>query len=155
MPRADARTRLVPWMAMLAAAAISAGDARADARVALTVNTAGFKGTKGQALVAIFDSKDAWPKLEKALRIEKVKPVKESLSVTFSDLPPGEYAVEVIHDENENGKLDMRWLPYPRPAEGAGVSNDAAATIGPPSWGDARFRIGAGGGVITIHMRYW
>jgi uncharacterized protein (DUF2141 family) len=152
--RPPARLAL-PWIVALGIAALAASDARADGKVALTVSAVGFKGTKGQALVAIFESKDAWPKLEKALRIERIKPVKDSLAMTLSDLPPGDYAVEVIHDENENGKLDMRWLPYPHPAEGAGASNDAAATIGPPSWGDARFRVGAGGGAITIHMRYW
>ena len=154
--RCGAKTRILAWIAVLGVAALAAGDARADGKVALTVNTVGFKGAKGQALVALFDSRDAWPKLDKALRLEKVKPIKDgAVSFTFGDLSPGEYAVEVIHDENENGKLDMRWLPFPRPAEGAACSNDAVATVGPPSWSDARFKMGAGGGVITLHMRYW
>ena len=143
-------------VAVLGVALLATADVRADAGVALTINAVGFKGTKGQALVAIFDSKEAWPKLDKALRLEKIKPIKDdTVTLTLRELPPGEYAVEVIHDENENGKLDMRWLPYPRPAEGAGVSNDATATVGPPSYSDARFRLGAGGGAITLHMRYW
>jgi uncharacterized protein (DUF2141 family) len=144
------------WLALIGVAAMAAGDARADARVKLTVNAVDFRGAKGQALVALFDSKDAWPKLERAVRLEKIKPIKDGVvSVTWSDLPTGEYAVSVIHDENENGKLDMRWLPYPRPAEGAGASNDAPATVGPPSYSDARFRLSDKGGLLTIHMRYW
>lgn len=142
---------------VLAGMAGDTRDARADGpKVSLTVTTLGFRNTTGQAIVAVFDAKDGWPKLEKALRLEKVK-IKDaaSLAVTFKDLPVGSYAVEVIHDENENGKLDMRWLPYPKPIEGAGVSNDAEATMGPPSWSDARFKLSDKGGAITIHMRYW
>ena len=144
------------WLAVLGVATMATADARAGGNVALTVNAVGFKGAKGQALVALYDSGDTWLKHDRALRLEKIKPIKDgSVTLTFRDLPPGDYAVEVIHDENENGKLDMRWLPYPHPAEGAGASNDAAATLGPPSYADARFRLGVAGGAITIHMRYW
>lgn len=132
------------------------GDAQAGGeKVSLTVSALDFRNTKGQAIVAVFDSKDAWPKIDKALKVEKVKLDKATLDVTFRDLPPGTYAVEVIHDENENGKLDMRWLPYPKPVEGAGASNDAPASVGPPSWSDARFKLTDKGGAITIHLRYW
>lgn len=147
------------WIGALAAVAIftvSAGFAQADGeKVSLTVTSAGFRNTKGQAIVALFDAKDGWPKLDKALRVEKVKLKEASLAVTFRDLPPGTYAVEVIHDENENGKLDMRWLPFPKPIEGAGASNDAAATVGPPSWSDARFKLSDKGGNIKITVKYW
>jgi uncharacterized protein (DUF2141 family) len=131
-------------------------EARAGGeKVSLSVSTVGFRNTKGRAIVAVFDNKDGWPKIENALRVEKVKLDKATLDVTFRDLPPGTYAVEVIHDENDNGKLDMRWLPYPKPIEGAGASNDAPASMGPPSWSDARFKLTEKGGAITIHMRYW
>ncbi len=124
-------------------------------RVSLSVSAVDFRNTRGQAIVAVFDDKDGWPKIDKALRVEKVKLDKATMDVTFRDLPPGTYAVEVIHDENENGKLDMRWLPYPKPAEGAGASNDAQASLGPPSWSDARFKLTEKGGAITIHLHYW
>jgi uncharacterized protein (DUF2141 family) len=136
--------------------AAQAGDASAQsAKVSLTVSTVGFRNTTGQAIVAVFDAKDGWPKLDRALRLEKVKLAAPKVDVTFRDLAPGIYAVEVIHDENENGKLDMRWLPYPKPIEGAAASNDAPATLGPPSWSDARFKMSDKGAAITVHMRYW
>lgn len=124
-------------------------------KVSLSVSAVDFCNAKGQAIIAVFDSKEGWPKLERAIRVEKIKLEKVTVDVTFRDLPPGTYAVEVIHDENENGKLDMRWLPYPKPTEGAGASNDAPASIGPPSWSDARFKLSEKGGAITIHLRYW
>ena len=131
-------------------------DARAEApKVNLVVSTVGFHNSTGQALVAVFDSKDSWPKLDRALRLEKVKLTGGKLDVTFRDLPPGIYAVEVIHDENSNGKLDMRWLPYPKPKEGAGASNGAQPGMGPPAWSDARFRLTDKGGFVPIEVKYW
>ncbi|APR80723.1 Hypothetical protein A7982_06070 [Minicystis rosea] len=137
-------------LTVLGVEARAAGD-----KVSLSVRALDFRNTKGRAIVAVFNDKDGWPKIEKAIRVEKVGLDKSTLDVTFRDLPPGTYAVEVIHDENDNGKLDMRWLPYPKPIEGAGASNDAPASLGPPSWADARFRLTDKGGAIAIHVRYW
>jgi uncharacterized protein (DUF2141 family) len=55
----------------------------------------------------------------------------------FVDIPPGTYALAVIHDENRNGKLDTNWLGVP--TEGYGFSNDAKAILGPPSFSVASF----------------
>ena len=148
--------RILGALAGVLLAGQATDEARADgAKASLTVGIVGFRNTTGQALVALFDAKESWPKLDRALRLEKVKLTGSKLDLTLRDLPPGTYAVSVVHDENENGKLDMRWLPYPKPKEGVGASNDAAATIGPPAWADARFRLGDKGGAITIHMRYY
>ena len=55
----------------------------------------------------------------------------------FADIPPGTYALAVIHDENSNGKLDTNWLGIP--TEGYGFSNDAKALLGAPSFAAASF----------------
>lgn len=122
--------------------------------VNLQVTATDFKNTKGQAIFALYDSKGAWLKLEKALRVVKVPISGGSVDFTFKDVPAGVYAVSVIHDENSNGKLDMHWFPVPGPDEGAGVSNDATATIGPPSYNDSKFRLTDAGGRIRLKIRY-
>jgi uncharacterized protein (DUF2141 family) len=43
-----------------------------------------------------------------------------SSSVTFKNLPKGKYAVNILHDENENGEIDKGWI---MPIEGIGFSN--------------------------------
>ncbi|MDI1353782.1 MAG: DUF2141 domain-containing protein [bacterium] len=40
--------------------------------------------------------------------------------VTFSNLPQGRYAVNILHDENENGEIDKGFI---LPIEGIGFSN--------------------------------
>jgi uncharacterized protein (DUF2141 family) len=125
-----------------------------NAKTTLSVSAEGFKNTKGQAIIAVYSSKETWLQLEKAIRLQKVKPVKTEINVKFEDLVPGTYAVGVIHDENENGKLDMRYFPFPRPREGAGVSNDARKNMGPPSWDDSKFTLSSAGTAINIKIRY-
>jgi uncharacterized protein (DUF2141 family) len=43
-----------------------------------------------------------------------------SSSITFKDLPRGVYAVNILHDEDSNGKIDKGLL---LPKEGIGFSN--------------------------------
>lgn len=48
----------------------------------------------------------------------------------FKNLPVGEYAVRVYHDENNNGQLDKG--VFGQPTEGWGVSNDARGFMSAP-----------------------
>lgn len=43
-------------------------------------------------------------------------------TLTFNDLPAGTYAISILHDENENGKIDKKFI-LPIPSEGVGISN--------------------------------
>lgn len=53
-----------------------------------------------------------------------------SAKLTFRDVPPGRYAVALVHDENGNGELDKNLLGMPK--EGVGASNHHKR--GRPSW---------------------
>lgn len=122
--------------------------------VRLEVQIGGFKTADGEALIGLFVDDETWLKYAKALRVVKV-PIKDGQAqTTFEGLEPGVYGVSVIHDQNRNGKMDMAWLPYPHPAEGAGASNNPTALIGPPSWEDSRVRVGAQGGRTVITLQY-
>src|SRR5690348_7704035 len=54
-----------------------------------------------------------------------------SLTAVFTELPPGRYAVIVVHDENDDGRLDANALGVP--TEGYAFSNDARGFLGAPS----------------------
>ncbi len=58
-------------------------------------------------------------------------------TVTVLGVPPGEYAVQAFHDENDNNDIDRGIFGIPR--EGVGFSRDARILFGPPSWRDAVF----------------
>jgi uncharacterized protein (DUF2141 family) len=78
-----------------------------------------------------------------------------TVSYTFPDVPPGEYAVFVFHDENNNGILDTGLLK--RPLEARGYSevlpddvNPVASTI---KFQQAHFNL-TGAKTMTIGLRY-
>ena len=69
---------------------------------------------------------------------------------TFENIPFGEYAVKVIHDENIDNNLDTNWLGIPK--EAFGFSNNARARFGPPDFKDAMFKINKSEITITINL---
>jgi len=72
--------------------------------------------------------------------------------VTVTGVPPGTYAVQVVHDENDNRTLDR---PGFLPTEGMGFSRDAPMRFGPPQWRDASFVLEDPGATVRLTMRYF
>ena len=56
----------------------------------------------------------------------------------FAELPFGDYAIKVFHDEDADGDLDTNFLGIP--VEDYGFSNNVSGLFGPPGWEAARFR---------------
>ena len=62
-----------------------------------------------------------------------------SATFTFSELPKGTYAVNVLHDENENGKIDKGFI---LPIEGIGFSNyESVGLTNRPKFSNASFEL--------------
>lgn len=72
-------------------------------------------------------------------------------NVVFEGLPHGDYAVAVIHDENNNKKLDT-FLGIPK--EGFGFSRNPAIYFGAPRFAAARFTIDGDSKAEAITMLY-
>jgi uncharacterized protein (DUF2141 family) len=108
----------------------------------------------GNLIVSLYDGKENWLKTERA-RITEIVPIEGDSSVVALKGVPYDniYAVAVIHDKNRNGKLDMRRFPWPKPKEGAGISNNRFS-FGPPDYRDARIELSDPVLKIRIGMRY-
>ena len=78
--------------------------------------------------------------------------VADTRSVRFANLPSGDYAIAILHDENGNSRLD-RFAGIPR--EGIGFSRNPRFSFGPPRFSSARFRLSNRGDVQRIRMRYF
>jgi uncharacterized protein (DUF2141 family) len=72
-------------------------------------------------------------------------------SLHFDGLPPGGYALAVIHDENGNKKLDT-FAGIPR--EGFGFSRNPPISFGPPRFAAARFTLTGDADRQQVRMRY-
>ena len=128
------------------------GDGK-PAGVPLTIRVSELKNSRGRVAIALFASADDFPDQKKALAGKLTRIENGRAAVTFSDVRPGVYAVAVLHDENENDKMDFNFLGMP--LEGYGFSNDAAATFGPPSFEAAAFKLSPRASFIPIKIRYF
>ena len=69
----------------------------------------------------------------------------------FPELPAGQYAVTLFHDENRNQRLDML-MGMPR--EGFGFSGNPRIRFGAPKFKDVTITVPPGQTVQTVRMQY-
>ncbi|UJH92023.1 DUF2141 domain-containing protein [Antarcticibacterium sp. 1MA-6-2] len=60
-------------------------------------------------------------------------------TVTFENIGPGFYGITVVHDENDNSRMDFDSSGMP--TENYGISNNKINPYGPPVWSDAKFEV--------------
>ena len=98
----------------------------------LEVVVSGVTSSEGNVLVALYREASSFPKFEKVFRVGKAPAETGDTKVVLEDLPAGEYALAVFHDENRNDALDKNWLGLPK--EDYGFSMARTKTFGPPSF---------------------
>ena len=113
-----------------------------------------IRNSNGPVACALFESPDGFPTeyLHFATNIMVIKVRDKQARCDFLDIPPGTYALVVVHDENMNSKLDTNWLGVP--TEGYGFSNDAKGFLSPPSFPAADFPYGEQDMELTISLHY-
>lgn len=94
------------------------------AKYTLTIKTDGLRNSGGTIICALYNQEGSIPdqKLKKYYKKVHADINLNKSEIIFNDLPQGLYAVTIIHDENNNGKLDTKFL-LPLPDEGVGFSN--------------------------------
>ncbi len=119
----------------------------------LTVQVYNLRSPQGTVRLSLFRSADGFPgDAAKVFRQAAGKIENGVCTLVLGDLPPGEYAISLLHDENNNLKMDTRLMGIPK--EGYGASNDAKVTFGPPKYEDARFVLKGNPETLRIKMRY-
>jgi uncharacterized protein (DUF2141 family) len=103
--------------------------------VNLTVKISGLKSSTGAVLVGLYNSDGTF--LKKAYKGVTSDIKSNEATVTFSNIPKGEYAISAYHDKNKNGKLDTNFIGIPK--EDYASSNNAKGVMGPPKYEDAKF----------------
>jgi len=107
----------------------------------LEVTVEGVHASGGVLRVGLYDRANAarYPHADAVLTTLTRPADAESVTVVFSGLSPGEYALAALHDADEDGDMTQNFLGLPQ--EGYGFSNDAKGFLGPPSFRAARVRI--------------
>ncbi|MEL6876694.1 MAG: DUF2141 domain-containing protein [Pseudomonadota bacterium] len=112
-----------------------------------------MRSTKGVVRACMTTQKKVFPKCRKDPNAHRtVVSADGNVTIRFTGVEPGSYAVALLHDENDNGKADRALGMMPK--EGFGFSRDAKVRMGPPKFKDAVFEHGTGAQNLTIKMRY-
>lgn len=98
----------------------------------LEVVARGVETTEGFIQVALYREEGSFLKFEQVFRNASAPAREGETRVVLDDLPAGEYAIAIFHDENGNEELDTNWLGIPR--EPLGFSRARMKTFGPPGF---------------------
>ncbi len=130
------------------------GSVQKDSQGEIVILVRGLRNSEGQLLIALFEQPDGFPdEHEKALRTKILPLDGEPLQIRFRSIAPGRYAVAVVHDENENERLDTNLVGIPR--EGVGVSGGKNRMLRKPTFHDADFLFTDEEKQLVIEMIYF
>jgi len=109
-----------------------------------------IKEPKGSIRIGLFTNQKDFMKTP--IQGKVVKATGTEVTVVFENLPAGDYAVSVIHDENDNGELDANKMGVPK--EGFAFGNNAMGSFGPPSFEKAKISLNGKNIVQTVNLKY-
>ena len=117
----------------------------------LQITVSNIKSVEGNIMIAVYttDQKFLGDEMVSST-IERVTQTGE-MSILVKDLPFGEYAISIYHDENANETLDTNF--FKMPTEPYGFSNDARGSFGPPSFEDAKIDFKSSQQKIEIELK--
>jgi len=95
---------------------------KVEENYSLTLIVKNLRNSDGVVQFALYNEKGSIPdeKYKKYFKIGIANIENNAATITFNNLPKGIYAVNVLHDENEDGKIDKGFI---LPTEGIGFSN--------------------------------
>jgi uncharacterized protein (DUF2141 family) len=90
--------------------------------ITLTIETTDLHNNIGVVQFSLYNTNNSIPDehYEKYYKQTISTITNNSSKTTFKNLPEGEYAVNILHDENEDGIIQKGWV---LPIEGIGFSN--------------------------------
>ncbi|MGI9526566.1 MAG: DUF2141 domain-containing protein [Weeksellaceae bacterium] len=103
----------------------------------IKMEVSGIKNNKGFISLALYNNANDFTKAE--IMSSKLKAKKGILYAYFDQLPAGNYAVAVLHDENKNDKMDFNFIGVPK--ESYGFSLNPSIVMKAPDFEDVRFSL--------------
>lgn len=125
---------------------------KAAETVDIRIDITGLRNSKGSILVGIWKDKADFPDQAKAYKKDKASINGNRSNLIFRGIPPGSYAIAVIHDENDNRKQDKSLFGFPE--EGFGFSNNPKIKNGPATFEESRFVVASEDMTIPVHVIY-
>ncbi|MGB0679073.1 MAG: DUF2141 domain-containing protein [Polyangiales bacterium] len=139
-------------LACLAAAPSTVQAGAPNARIEVEVPRT--RSSKGSLRCALFATHRGFPSRSSlAVQAHKRPIASQRGRCVFRGVKPGTYAVSVLHDENDNGRIDTSFIG--KPTEGYGVSYNHTYALRGPKWNESKFSVGPGATMkLRVRLRY-
>lgn len=111
-----------------------------------------LRNDSGHLLAGVYDDPRGFPREGRPTREAKVEIRDGRATIEFEGLPAGEYAVAVLHDENDDGKMNYNLLKLP--TEGFGMTNFPKLKMSAPSFEEAKFEYAGGDQTVAVTIHY-
>ena len=120
----------------------------------ITVVITDLRNAEGEILISLYDKAEGFPKDREAIiRSAAVAPgASGQVTIVFEDLPHGDYAIAVLHDEDTS--QDMSFGAFHLPKEGYCFSNNVKVRFRPPKFKKTKFTLDGDDVTQTLRMRY-
>jgi len=119
----------------------------------IIINVTGYRNYEGDMIVALYSNPDQFPNEPALTVIQKKEAVmSDTLSITFKNLVPGNYAISVLDDENGNDAIDKRLLI---PQEGFCFSRFVPQGLKYPIWDNCCFGVAHEDVTLTLQLYYF
>ena len=132
----------VMTLCLMAGTAVANGDVR--------VRVSGISSLVGTIRATLDGSEMAFKNAAPTTQTSEMSVTSSEIELLFLDVPAGVYAVKVIHDENDDKKLNQNLLGIP--SEHYGISNNVMGKFGLPAFNEASFKVSSGETVLSIEI---
>ena len=122
----------------------------ASGQSTLVIKVEGLKKNKGELFIGLYNNEQTFKDTNNVF-VKQIIPVDSIVMETvMENLPDGEYALTLFHDENSNGKLDKNFLGAPK--ERYGFSNHPRIVFKAPKLDKCQFSV-TGETEVVIKMK--
>ena len=120
-------------------------------RNSVTIDIQNIKGTKGTLQIAIYNRSISFPKVGGEYKLMQYKVADGQSKFKIDNLPNGDYAIAIHHDENSDGKMNTNMIGIPK--EGYAFSRNFKPKFSAPSFLDCVIKVNSDQN-MTINLIY-
>lgn len=141
----------LPKTAALGIAALSCLPGAAPlSQIDITVDN--LRSTKGLLQLCLTANERSFPDCDNDPAARRLTARAKDGVARFENLPAGQYALAIVHDENGNSKLDT-FAGIPK--EGIGFSRNPSFSFGPPRFAQVVFAAQGAGTSQRVTIKYY
>lgn len=112
----------------------------------------GLRNNTGQLMISLHLGPEGFPHDNMYQQLFITDFSSPTTTVVFNDVPYGDGAISLLHDENISGKMDFNIVHFPK--EGFGFYRDFKVGLRQPGYNDISFQISQPNMNVEIKMQY-